>query len=224
MRAYTNGFLKFWLKSTVTTKVQIEDNTGWKGTKYVPSTTNQWKEITIPISELAGANLSIIYGLFEITTETASTFYVDDVRWVKGVYRVYRDAGIPSGAAGRHVVRAARRRSTATSSTRRVPEGVKCFLTDCASWAGWGVSLTNGTADLSLYSNGYLRFWAKSTKPLKVEVEGPRARSGRRHIASTGGAWQEFALPISAIQRRQSGAGILAVPDHRGNRNDVFRG
>ena len=204
LRAYKDGFLKFWLKSSITTKVQIEDNSGApssagiKGTVYVPSTSNVWKEITIPISDFVGPDLSSLYGLFSISTESASTFYVDDVRWVKGVYRIYRDDGILSGATVDTWYGSAAT-FNGDFADASAPEGVKCFLTDGDSWAGWGVSLTNATADLSLYSNGVVHFWAKSTKPLKISVEGPQGTKRTNTIASTGNAWQEFALPVTGF-------------------------
>ena len=198
MSAYSNGFIRFWLNSSRTLTVNVEDSTGAKGVKYVPSTSNVWQEITIPVSDFTGINLSRVYGLFEITATAASTFYVDNVRWVKGVYRVYRDEGIPSGS---DIITWAGEEETTTFEGNYVddeaPEGVKCFQTVGTSWAGWGVSITNGTVDLRNYSNGYLRFWAKSTTSLKVEMEGPTGTKGTEYIPSTSGAWQEFILPIS---------------------------
>lgn len=198
MRAYTNGFLKFWLKSSVATVVEIEDEAKSKGSKDVPSTGGQWQEITIPISALAGANLSQVFGLFEITAKTAATFYVDDVRWVKGVYHVYRDAGIPSGA-GVDTWSAVEATFEGDYVDATSPEGVKCFRAASASWAGWGVSLTNATADLSLYSNGVVHFWAKSTNPLAICVEGPQGTKRTNTIAATGGVWQEITLSVSGF-------------------------
>jgi len=83
MSSYSNGYLRFWLKSWDTVKVEIEDASHTKGTKYVGSTAGAWQEISIPISDFSGVDLSQIYGLFEATIENTGTFYVDYVRWVR---------------------------------------------------------------------------------------------------------------------------------------------
>ncbi|HPG00036.1 MAG TPA: beta-galactosidase [Kiritimatiellia bacterium] len=196
MRAFTNGFVKFWANSTVTLKVQLEDTGYVKRTKYVPSTGGVWKEIVIPISDFSGVNLSSIYGLIEISSETASTFYIDNVRWVKGIFRIYRDAGIPAGC---DVITWAGGTSSFNGDfvDAAAPEGIKTFRTEGSSWIGWGVAKTNGTLDLGFYSNGVVYFWAKSTNALKIEIEAPQGTKRTKYISSTGGSWQEFVLPMS---------------------------
>jgi hypothetical protein len=78
---YSNGYLKFWVKSPVTVKVDLEGPQYTKRTQYIPSTTNVWVQKSIAISNFAGVSLTNMYGLFEATTESASTFYIDDVKW-----------------------------------------------------------------------------------------------------------------------------------------------
>ena len=78
---YSNGYLKFWVKSTTQLKVDLEGPQGTKGTKYIASTTNTWKEMSLAITNFTGAVLTNMYGLFEITGESAASFYVDNVRW-----------------------------------------------------------------------------------------------------------------------------------------------
>jgi hypothetical protein len=51
------------------------------------------------------------------------------------------------------------------------PEGSKVFRSYCVNWSGWGVFYTNGVTDLSAYSNGYLRFWYKSSGYTRVEIQ-----------------------------------------------------
>ena len=199
LRDYTNGFLKFWYRSPVTLKVEVKDAANRVRTRYVASTTNTWREMTIPISDFGGVDLSQMYGLFMVSSETASEFYIDHIRWVKGVYRVYRDAGIPDGTTVNVWSDGGTGLFDGDLVDPTAPEGVKVFRTECDSWAGWGVSSVAGTVDLRHYSNGYLVFWARSTTPLKVEVEGPAGTTRTTYINSSGGGWQEFAIPISTF-------------------------
>ncbi len=195
LRGYTNGFLTFWYRSTATVKVQLEGPQYNKRTKYLPSTTNVWKEVSVPISDFGGVNLSQMYGLFLASTETASEFTIDHVRWVKGVYHVYRDTGIPPGA-GVMTWDGGGASYNGEYIDMSAPEGATTFQTVSANYAGWGVMMTNGTADMRAYSNGYLRFWVKSTNALKVEIEGPQGTKGTKYISSSGGVWQELEIPI----------------------------
>jgi hypothetical protein len=81
LHLYSNGYLKFWVKSPVTVKVEIEGPQYTKGVQYIPSTTNVWMQKSISISTFGGVVLTNMFGLFEATTESSSTFYVDDVKW-----------------------------------------------------------------------------------------------------------------------------------------------
>ncbi len=85
LSAYAGGALKFWLRSTGTVRVELEDGNG-NGTNRVKnyeSTTNQWREITIPIKAFTtNINRSCIYFPFKATSMNGGTFYVDYVRWV----------------------------------------------------------------------------------------------------------------------------------------------
>ena len=83
MRAYSNGYLRFWVKSTTTLKIEIEDTSGNKGTHYVSSTGGVWEDKAIPVSLFSGVNLSAVYGLFEATCTQGTTFYIDYVRWTR---------------------------------------------------------------------------------------------------------------------------------------------
>ncbi|HEY8240938.1 MAG TPA: hypothetical protein VIH35_05800, partial [Kiritimatiellia bacterium] len=81
MRTYSNGYLKFWVKSPVTVKVDLEGPQFTKRTVFVGATTNTWVQKSIPVTSFSGVVLSNMFGLFEATTESASTFYIDDVKW-----------------------------------------------------------------------------------------------------------------------------------------------
>jgi hypothetical protein len=83
MSAYSNGYLKFWVRSSQQLKVDLEGPQYTKSTVYIASTTNTWKEFSLPISSFSGVNLSQMYGLFEVTAESPGTFYIDYVRWSK---------------------------------------------------------------------------------------------------------------------------------------------
>ncbi len=82
MRSYTNGYLKFWIRSGTPIKINLEGPQYTKGTVNVPSTTNTWQERSLPISSFSGIVLTNMYGLFEATVEsTGAIFYIDNVRW-----------------------------------------------------------------------------------------------------------------------------------------------
>ncbi len=90
LSAYTNGVLKFWLKSSGYTKVEIKDKAGVVklGASYGPTTNTSgvvvWTEKTIPASAFAGANFSQLESPFMVTDPTYDrAFYVDNVRWQK---------------------------------------------------------------------------------------------------------------------------------------------
>jgi hypothetical protein len=89
---YANGYLKFWVRTTVNLKVEIQNTAGTTKTKYIGDYGwNQnfvWQEISIPIRDLTTDTsfLSNIYSPFSITAETDGVvFKVDNVRWVKVV-------------------------------------------------------------------------------------------------------------------------------------------
>ena len=83
MKTYSNGYLKFWARSSSQVKIDLEGPSGTKRTTYIATTTNTWKEFSIPISTFSGVVLTNMYGLFEATTESAGIFYIDNVRWTK---------------------------------------------------------------------------------------------------------------------------------------------
>ncbi|OQA27555.1 MAG: hypothetical protein BWY59_01060 [Verrucomicrobia bacterium ADurb.Bin345] len=198
MTEYQDGFLRFWVRSSTTLKLDLEDWSGAKSTKYIPTTTNQWREVVIPISDFTGINKAQMKGLFEITAETATTFYIDHVRYVKGIVQIYSDAGIPSNSTVSTWAGGA-----ATFDHRytdgAAPEGSECFLATGATWAGWGVIMTNGTMNMSLYTNGFLSFAVRSTAGLKVEIEVPQGTTRTTYIGTTTGAWKQITIPLTTF-------------------------
>ena len=88
MSAYSNGQISFFLKSTTSLEVQLQDQQGNKPTVLTPSTDGQWQQMIYPVSTFTsqGVDLSAIYGLFLITdTNGPTTFYLDDVVWSNNV-------------------------------------------------------------------------------------------------------------------------------------------
>ncbi len=83
---YSGGWLKFWVKTPVNLKVEIKD-TQVRGPRYINqygwNGTNTWQEITIPLSDFDSIDFSQTELPFMITCETQTTFYVDDVKWIK---------------------------------------------------------------------------------------------------------------------------------------------
>jgi hypothetical protein len=86
MSAYSNGYLKFYLKSSQNNmKIELQGPPGTTRFVTVGSTTNAWKEISIPITSFSGVELSTMYSLFSITSPggAGTTNYVDYIRWTK---------------------------------------------------------------------------------------------------------------------------------------------
>ncbi|MFH1360983.1 MAG: glycoside hydrolase family 2 TIM barrel-domain containing protein [Candidatus Omnitrophota bacterium] len=81
---YNGGHLKFFVKTPVDLKVEIEAPQGVNRTKYISDygwdLVNQWQEIVIPLSDFS-ADLSHTYCPFKITVESSQVFFVDHVRW-----------------------------------------------------------------------------------------------------------------------------------------------
>ena len=79
-----HGSLKFWVKTPMNLKIEIEAPEGYKQTRYISSFgwdgIDTWQEIVIPASSFA--NLDQVHYLFMVTGESTGTFYVDHVRWV----------------------------------------------------------------------------------------------------------------------------------------------
>ena len=81
MRTYSNGYLKFWARSSTQLKIDLEGPQNTKRTQYIATTTNTWREFSLPITGFSGVVLTNMYGLFEATAEVPTTFYIDNVRW-----------------------------------------------------------------------------------------------------------------------------------------------
>ena len=196
MSDYSSGFLKFWVCSSNTVEIAIEDSFGINRVRTVPSTTNVWMEVTIPLSDFnSGLTFSSIKYPFKATTATAGTFYIDDVRWIKGIYRVYNDAGLARNAA---LVTSGDSEATFNQnySGQTPPEGGKCFYTATTNGAAWSVVNTN-SVNLRQYTNGVLCFWVKSPEPITIAIEGPADTEATKVLPSTGDEWYQFAIGLT---------------------------
>jgi len=84
LSAYANGYLKFWVNRYYGLKIEIEAPQGRNSVRYLGPSSGGWEEITIPISDFAGIDLTRVYSPFKITAETGpSSFGVDFVRWTR---------------------------------------------------------------------------------------------------------------------------------------------
>jgi len=118
-------------------------------------------------------------------------------------YMIYTDAGIPAGNdfltwAGFEWGYTGAWDSVYTNVSG-IPEGTKCFRSWGNDYAGWGVFSTNGTVNLSQWSNGTIQFSVKSTQLLKMELEGPQGVKGTyfTNLPSTGNAWSNFSIKVT---------------------------
>ena len=90
-RSYSNGYLKFWLKSSGYTKIELQSLTGSNlqtapGAYYNPTLNDLgeivWQHKVIPITNFAGVALTNIKSPFMATDPTFDRSYsVDYVRW-----------------------------------------------------------------------------------------------------------------------------------------------
>ena len=114
-----------------------------------------------------------------------------------GSYVAYADIGIPMDASaftwgGTHD----------GNYTNGAPEGVKYWKTTIPYlYGGWGIFHEKYMLDLSRFN--YMKFWVKSRRPIKVEVESPRGTKkaqdlyGSNWNPALAGQWQEVTIPIT---------------------------
>ncbi len=88
-----------------------------------------------------------------------------------------------------------------------MPEGSYSFRTFAVNQAGWGVFRTNGTINLSAYTNGYLKFWLKSCASSRVEIATVTGITTNKStvggfsntIAGGSAQWQMKSIPVNAM-------------------------
>ena len=115
-----------------------------------------------------------------------------------GNYIAYADIGIPMGASA--LVWGSSLNDG--NYTNGAPEGVKYWKTSVPYlYGGWGVFYQNYTINLSQF--GYLKFWVKSRRPIKIEIEAPQNTKravdlyGANWNPALAGQWQEVSIPIT---------------------------
>jgi hypothetical protein len=79
--------LRFWVKTPVNLKVEVQDANNRKASRYISSHgwngQNIWQELVLPAACFSSADMRRIFGVFLITAESPDiVFYVDNVRWV----------------------------------------------------------------------------------------------------------------------------------------------
>ena len=109
---------------------------------------------------------------------------------------VFYDQGIPAGFDfGTWQGGSSTFSSTNVDAT--APEGSLDFYTWGTSWSGWDIHRISGAEDMSAYSNGYLKFFLKSSQNMTVELRGPQANARSVLVGSTSNAWKEISIPVT---------------------------
>jgi len=85
LRCFSNGYMKLWAKCDVPLKIEVEGPPGSSAVQYITSSGGDWQEYQIPMTNFTGLDYSQIYGLFKVTSETGTTFLIDDVRLLPGI-------------------------------------------------------------------------------------------------------------------------------------------
>ncbi|MBN1269718.1 MAG: hypothetical protein JXB04_09035, partial [Kiritimatiellae bacterium] len=174
--------------------VKASDNYLWSAFLYPPDAAD-------PMVERIGLDDTFRFDTWGLPIEAETEIAVGEI--IDDPYVVYSDDGIPyrteiftwgSGTATNW---------DALYEDPTAPEGSNSFRTIAAYiyGAGWGIFKYRAGApdyvDMSAFSNGVLCFWLKSSNPIKIELEGPQNTKRSVSVASTGGEWQEFVIPIT---------------------------
>jgi hypothetical protein len=78
-----------------------------------------------------------------------------------------------------------------------IPEGTKCTYASGGDYTGWGVFHTNGPVNMSAFSNGQLRFSAKTPQNLTVEIEDFSGYKAWTLIPNTTNNWATFSITLT---------------------------
>ena len=184
----TNATGSGWYSVTVSNNAPAGSNYLWLAYIYPPSATN-------PMLQRIGLD-----DTFRFTPEPYGAPVNPEVRVsVYALDDIYTDGGIPVGSD--IYTWAGDWGSTSFNSTYTnvagIPEGSQCFYMYSGSWAGWGVFSTPSTRNMSVYSNGYVKFWLKSTQSLKIQLEGPAGTQAQKTVPTTSNAWKEITLSLT---------------------------
>ena len=135
---------------------------------------------------------------FAVAALAASSAFLNAQAAETSPFVVYSDAGIPGAPADLFTWQSAGCSPLYDGkfADAASPEGTNCLSASgpsCA-WLGWGIFKQ---MDMRDYTAGEIRFYLKSTKSLRVELEGPQNQKAGVVVPSTGGAWQAISLPVS---------------------------
>lgn len=82
---YASGELKFYVSSNLDLSFEIEDSLGTVSSFNISSYgwdgTDSWQEITVPVGDFTGIDLSSIYAPFKVTAGSTCDFSIDNVHW-----------------------------------------------------------------------------------------------------------------------------------------------
>ena len=184
----TNATGSGWYSVAISNSAPSGSNYLWLAYMYPPAATN-------PMLQRIGLD-----DTFRFTPEPYGAPVNPEVRVsVYALDDIYTDGGIPSGSD--IYTWAGDWSSTSFDSTYTnvsgIPEGSQCFFMKSGSWAGWGVFSTPSTRDMSAYSNGYVKFYLKSTQSLKIQLEGPAGTQAQKTVPTTSNAWKEVTLSMT---------------------------
>ncbi|MBD3272712.1 MAG: hypothetical protein GF384_09280, partial [Elusimicrobia bacterium] len=87
MSQFQSGYLRFWVKSAVNLKIEVEDDVSGKSTLFLSQMgwvqENTWQEITVPFSSFAGLDLSQVISPFIASySHYNQTYYIDFIQYL----------------------------------------------------------------------------------------------------------------------------------------------
>jgi len=227
-----NATTLFHALGGATVKVEVEDVHGNKAAVYAGVTIwffHEWVEFRFPLQSFRpeGIDFSAIRSPFMITLLSSSSasephsvsnypkLLVDDVRLVDtdGVYTLFSDSVLSWAPNPLHDLTFHSRESVTNwpeipglscyvASDATTPDGAIAFVVPSGLW-GCGFEYDFGILDLSSFST--MKFWLKSTVPVKIEYQSdthdnPVALKAAAYVDHTDGEWEEITLDLDDFQ------------------------
>ncbi len=209
------SFNQVWPGLVVTSQV-FTINTTW-GTNYfpltipsvtVPGSNYYWSAYmypttaTNPVQQCIGVDASYYFDPNGLPVSAKVPILVTNFPYV-----AYSDLGIPSGDSvytWQYIYNDCTFNGVYTGNNP--PEGTNDFQTIvpnvALNYGGWGVfTPTTAYMNMSKYATGYLKFWLNSTTNIEIQVQDGTVNynDGTYMAPSTGGAWQQFSVPITTF-------------------------
>jgi hypothetical protein len=229
MANYVNGSLKFYLKTTCSTDIEIgisdaNGNESWvtlnNDVTYNPSRDNKWSKVIIPFSDFNGTtNFAKVIGMIKIKGLASGTdsISIDKVIWSETVpatdyYGLYTDNPniterfIINNVSG-HIYIWDNTMTGVTGATPYEGEGILSFKSiGSLGWYGYGF-FSNNPVDLSAFKTGYLNLAirTKATGNFKIEVSGANSTKGGVEFTSNSyglirdGKWHIVSIPMATL-------------------------